>query len=41
MYTHPEGSPDDGLHAGVYAFMAANLDPSNGSANIRFTGVRM
>lgn len=41
MYTHPEGSPDDGLHAGVYAYMAATLDPSLGSSNIRFSGVRM
>lgn len=25
MYTHPEGQPDDGLHAGVYAYLAETL----------------
>lgn len=25
MYTHPDGQPDDGLHSGVYAYLAQRL----------------
>ena len=36
-YTHPMSSPDDGMHAGVYASLAARLKP-NGSGGIIFGG---
>lgn len=42
MYSHPAGSPDDGLHAGVYAKLASEIFNSMANAqNITFTGVRM
>lgn len=36
-YTHPMSSADDGMHAGVYASLAAKLRP-NGSGGIKFSG---
>ena len=40
MYTHPEGQPDDGLHAGVYAHLAWKLSPKS-AGGITFSGVYM
>lgn len=36
-YTHPVSSPDDAMHAGTYAALAARLKP-NGSSEIVFGG---
>lgn len=39
MYTHPEGQPDDGLHAGVYAKLAEEIFNETGTGAISFAGV--
>lgn len=36
MYTHPEGQPDDGMHSGVYAKLAEEIDRETGSGSIEF-----
>ncbi len=41
MYNHPEGQPDDGLHAGVYAHLAYKLSQNNLASNIKFSGVHI
>lgn len=42
MYTHPEGQPDDGLHAGVYAELAYKLSMGDQNmSNMKFSGVYM
>lgn len=39
MYTHPEGQPDDAVHANVYAKLAEEIYKETGSGAIRFAGV--
>lgn len=39
MYTHPEGQPDDGVHAGVYVRLAEEIDNETGSGAIVFASV--
>lgn len=39
MYTHPEGSPDDGVHAGVYARLAEEIYLETGQGSITFSSV--
>ena len=39
MYTHPEGSPDDGVHAGVYARLAEEIYLETGQGAITFSSV--
>lgn len=41
MYTHPEGQPDDGLHSGVYAYLASKLygKGSGGGKAVEFSNV--
>lgn len=39
MYTHPEGQPDDGLHAGVYAKLAEEIFRETGEGSISFSSV--
>lgn len=36
MFTHPEGMPDDGMHAGVYCYLASQLSSNFISGNIEF-----
>lgn len=38
MYTHPEGMPDDALHAGVYASLAEEIYIETGEGSIQFHG---
>lgn len=39
MYTHPEGQPDDAVHAGVYAKLAEEIYLESGSGSIVFASV--
>lgn len=39
MYTHPEGQPDDGVHAGVYAKLAEEIYKETGPQAISFSSV--
>lgn len=39
MYTHPEGQPDDGVHAGVYAKLAEEIYRETGQGSISFASV--
>lgn len=39
MYTHPEGQPDDGVHAGVYARLAEEIYLETGQGAIVFSSV--
>lgn len=36
MYNHPEGQPDDGLHANIYCYNAALIFNQTGSGSIQF-----
>ena len=36
MYTHPEGQPDDGVHAGVYAKLAETIYKETNGSSITF-----
>ena len=36
MYTHPEGTPDDGMHAAVYCFLASQLATSFVAGSVEF-----
>lgn len=36
LYNHPEGQPDDGLHACVYAMLAAEIYNKSGGQSIKF-----
>ncbi|MGL5715937.1 MAG: phage terminase large subunit family protein [Paraclostridium sp.] len=38
LYTHPEGQPDDGVHAGVYAKLAAEIHRETGDGAFQFSG---
>lgn len=38
MYTHPDGMPDDDLHAGVYCRLAEEIYRETGSGSISFSG---
>ena len=38
LYTHPEGQPDDAVHAGVYALLAEEIFRETGSGSITFAG---
>jgi hypothetical protein len=37
LYTHPEGQPDDGLHACIYAYTAAKIFKKSGAGGIKFS----
>lgn len=39
MYTHPEGQPDDAVHANVYAKLAEEIYKETGTGSVRFAGV--
>jgi hypothetical protein len=36
LYNHPEGQPDDGLHACVYAYLASKLYKNSNAGGIQF-----
>lgn len=38
-YSHPSSSPDDGMHAGVYAFTASLIKPKGGNSTLNFASV--
>ena len=37
-YSHPASSPDDGMHAGVYAYTASLIKPAGGASQYGFAG---
>jgi len=37
LYNHPEGQPDDGLHASVYCFLASQIYKKSGGQSVQFS----